>query len=64
MTELTEKENEIVNKLADVWNLFYLLDQMHPSDIAEFKVAIHTAQNIILSRPTMRQLAFTEEKSK
>jgi hypothetical protein len=54
MTELTELEFKCLSALADVWEYYLQLPELHPD---EFRLTIHTAQNIILARPTMRTLA-------
>ena len=53
---VTEQEAEVLDLLVKTWNAFTQLDQLHPSDGLEFSQAIHQAQNILLSRPTMRAL--------
>jgi hypothetical protein len=57
MTELTELEFKCLSALADVWEYYLQLPELHPDDLNEFRLTIHTAQNIILARPTMRTLA-------
>lgn len=53
---ITDKEREVVNLLVEAWNKFFELPVMHTSDRDEFMRAIHAAQNIVLSRPTIREL--------
>ena len=52
--ELTEEESCVLSLLGRAWNAFASLDIIHEADRGEFIHAIHTAQNIILSRPTLR----------
>lgn len=52
--ELTEKEQLVVSRLVEAWNLFTKLDVVHNSDAHEFLSAIHAAQNIILVRSALR----------
>lgn len=51
---LTDNEQIIIEMLADVWNLFSDLPQLHQSDRVEFMHAIHVLQNIVMSRLYMR----------
>jgi hypothetical protein len=55
-TGLTEKELATVEALASAWNCFLKLPIEHPDDQAEFRRAIHCAQNIVLSRPARRSM--------
>lgn len=50
MNELTPQEREVVEKLAEVWNLFLALPVQHPWDQQEFMHIIHHAQQMILAR--------------
>lgn len=52
--KLTEKEQGIVCILAKAWNSFTELEVLHEDDASEFKFAIHAAQMLVLSRPTVR----------
>lgn len=54
---LTEHERGLVDHLAYVWNQFNALPVLHPGDKLEFLRAIHAAQNIVCSRPYLRQEA-------
>ena len=59
---MTDKEMLITRMLGDAWNLFCELEPEHASDRLEFSMAIHQAQNIIMSRPTIRLMR--EERAK
>jgi hypothetical protein len=72
---MTKEELEIVALLGDVWNLFLKLPPIGKvgasptdNDAREFIVAIHTAQNIVLSRDGLRwiekMLVETEKRKK
>ena len=54
---LTEDEERILEKLADVWNLYISLPEQHTMEQDEFCRAIHTLQNMVASRPTYRHLS-------
>lgn len=54
--EPTKLEIEIVEKLADVWNLYLSLPREHSMETDEFCTAIHHCQNMIAARPTYRYL--------
>lgn len=53
---MTEQEKLVLDKLVEAWNAFLLLDVEHPDDTAEFRYGIHALQNMILSRPTRREV--------
>lgn len=53
---LESRERIVLEALAQAWNLFFDLPEQHEADAREFCMAIHTAQNIVLARPTMRSL--------
>lgn len=53
---LSEKEQGILNLLADAWNEFAKLDPVHPDEAKEFCLAIHLGQQIIMSRPVMKEM--------
>lgn len=57
---IKNKELEVLNSLAEAWNKFISLPEIHSDDKLEFRTAIHTAQNIILARPTLRVLKNNE----
>lgn len=56
---LDETEKATLHHLAEAWNSFIELDSLHPDDREDFKIAIHQAQRIIMSRPIMKQLKRT-----
>ena len=52
---LLPEERLVLELLAQAWNEFTKLYQVHPWDHAEFMTAIHQAQLIIQARPVKRQ---------
>jgi len=56
-TMITEGEIEAMEYLVKAWNVFTTLPVIHEWDGVEFQHAIHRAQRILLSRPTMRKMA-------
>ena len=63
IVELTEQERLVLSLLAESWNAYIQLDIEHTSDLLEFQQAIHQAENIIMSRPIMRELDKKDKKS-
>lgn len=51
---MTPEEEKALRLLAEAWNVFVTLPEMHHMDRHEFAHAIHAAQNIILSRVGLR----------
>ncbi|KEK23900.1 hypothetical protein [Bacillus gaemokensis] len=47
-------ERKILQKTADIWNMFLELEQTHPSDINDLGNAIHDIQKIISIRMARR----------
>lgn len=52
---VTDEERAVLDTLAAAWNKFLLLPKLHQWEQQEFMHAIHQAQNIVLSRPAMRE---------
>lgn len=50
----TEDETKAIKLSADLWNAFIELPRQHPSDTADFLVAIHAIQRILGYRPMSR----------
>lgn len=50
-------ESTVLDMLADVWDEYLRLPELHPQDKVEFMQAIHAAQNIVMARPVQRQQA-------
>lgn len=48
---LTDDEALIMDLLGSAATCFAMLPASHPSDLGEFVLAIHAAQNIVLARP-------------
>lgn len=59
---MTDEEKEIVHKLGEVWNLFIKLPELNNVDNHDFMHAVHSAQNIVLSRMAVRELLPYSEK--
>ena len=55
MRELTVSEQRALESLGEAWNIFLSFPRppsnVIDDELAEFRLAIHAAQNIILSRP-------------
>ena len=47
---MMKKEELILDKLTDVWNLFIELEKQHPCEANDFADGIHKCQNIIAMR--------------
>ena len=54
---LNETENRVMIHLGEAWDEYLKLDQTINNEQTEFMLAIHNAQAIILSRPTLRCIA-------
>ena len=48
---LISQETVVLNALADAWNQFLKLEELHEWDRTEFMHAIHAAQHIVMARP-------------
>ena len=55
MNGFTEKELEIINKIAEIHSLYNLLEKMHPSDLPEWVNSIHNLQKIMGMRILRRE---------
>jgi hypothetical protein len=53
---MTEQEKELLGITVNLWNAFLALPVEHPSDRAEFCQNLHVLQNMILARPTRREV--------
>jgi hypothetical protein len=53
---LTAEELRVIDLLAYAWNAFMTLDAVHPEDQNEFRMAIHSAQKIVMARPVQYEL--------
>ena len=49
------QEQNVLDLLAAAWNGFIELEVLHVNDLKMFENAIDQANNIIMSRPVMRQ---------
>lgn len=52
---MDELETDILEKLADCWNMFLDLEQIHPDHIDDFRGGIHALQYMIMARPEIRK---------
>ncbi len=62
MRDLTEEEMAVLMLTRDLVSAFTALPELHVDDLPEFVKAIHSIQNIIMSRPAMT--AFNEQLEK
>jgi len=49
------EEENLLDMLTSIWNKFLELPELHSWEKQEFMHAIHSAQVIIMARPTMRK---------
>jgi hypothetical protein len=54
ISNVEEIEDAILDKTAEIWNMFLGLEQTHPSDINDLGDAIHDIQKIISVRVARR----------
>jgi hypothetical protein len=60
---LDPDETCVLTLLADAWNMFVKLPELHPWDRQEFMHAIHDAQRIVLSRPATGDPGWMSEEN-
>ena len=53
------QESTIVDILAEAWNQFIELSEIHPAHKEEFFRHLHEAQRIVMCRPVARQIGHT-----
>lgn len=53
---MTPDEIDALDKLADAWNAFNKLPELHPDDKGDFRHAVHQAQNIVMARVALREI--------
>lgn len=53
-SSLTQKENDLLNLTAEVWNNFLMLPVQHPDEVNEFRFLLHQLQKSIMYRPQYR----------
>jgi hypothetical protein len=58
MSRLTDQERKVLNLLAEAYNEFIKLPVQHPSHQREFEQGTHVLQQLVMSRPTARDLGF------
>ena len=56
MKAFTDKEQEIMNMIVDVHNLYADLESTHDSDLSEWVLSIHNLQRIVSMRILRREL--------
>jgi hypothetical protein len=52
---MTEQEQAVLQKLAEVWNEFLKLEQCHNDEVNDFRFHIHALQAMVLARPKIDQ---------
>lgn len=57
---LTPEELRVINLLADAWNAFVDLPVQHPSHRREMEGFVHSAQRLVMSRPTSRDMGWVK----
>jgi len=61
---LSAREMKVLDLLADAWNAFMELTPEHTDHQTEFRMAIHRAQDVILSLPALRQVFSGERRER
>jgi hypothetical protein len=51
---MDELELELLEKLADCWNMFLSLEELHPDHQNDFKNKVHDLQYMLMSRAAYR----------
>lgn len=59
MKGFTEQEQEIMNRIVEVHNMYVKLEKTHPSDLPEWVNSIHNLQQIMGMRILRRELPDT-----
>lgn len=59
---MDEQEKQVLDLLGKAFDAFHKLESLHPSDLPEFTHAIHAAQNIVLSRGTVRAMRNVQQE--
>jgi hypothetical protein len=52
---LSTREMLVIECLAEAWNAFVCLPQVHSDDVDEFRHAIHLCQRLVMSRPVQNE---------
>lgn len=47
---LTSEEGQVMDNLAEAWNMFLKLDQTHPSEQSDFSDGIRKCQQVLMNR--------------
>lgn len=56
MSDLTDLEQAVMNRLVEAWNAYTRLPAQHGDDNDEFRHGIHRLQEKILARPTRKRM--------
>lgn len=59
MKGFTEQEQDIMNKIIDIHNMYVELEKSHPSDLPEWVNSIHDLQKLLAMRILRRELPET-----
>ena len=52
---LNPEESHVIDLITQAFNAYNALPRLHPMDLGEFVRATHVLQNIVMSRPVMRE---------
>ena len=64
MDRMTPEETNCLNILSNAWDEFIKLPELYPWERVQFMFAIHAAQFMLMSRPTVRlQLEAPKEEN-
>ena len=63
MRNLNKQETDVLEITARLTNIFLELPEFHTADVPEFIRAIHSIQNIIMSRPAMEASILLSEEA-
>lgn len=50
-TLVSPLEREVIDQLAEAWNMFQKLPTLHPQEKEDFLSTINTAQRLVMARP-------------
>ena len=62
MALLNIDESTILNILAEAWNQFAELEELHPQHAEDFCKAVHDAQRLVMCRPVCRELHLDKDQ--
>ena len=58
---MTEQEQDIVEELGNIWNLYLKLPVEHPMAQSEFCSGIHNLQNHVAARASYRKAYYKKD---